>query len=83
MAQFLLLAAIGLVLVAPICAFILGDAKRRHDAAQAYAAGYRAGQLAEFELQAQQHLQRQSTAILRQQAEDAARAYRAQREALG
>lgn len=86
-AQYLLLAAIGLVFVAPICAFILGDAKRRHDAAQAYAAGFRAGQKAEFEAQARQWV---TDCSFRLQAEQApqqairdARQYRAQRGALG
>lgn len=56
----LLLAAIGLVFIAPLTIFILIDSKARHDAEEAYAVGYRDGQRAEFEAQARAHVARQS-----------------------
>ena len=85
--QFFLVVAIGLLFAGPFCLWVIADARQRHNAAEAYAAGFRAGQKAEFEIQARQYVTDCSFKLQAEQAPKQAiqdtRQYRAQRGALG
>lgn len=68
MTVYLLLTLIGLLFAGPFCVWVITDARARHNADEAYAAGYqaRARDLAEFEQAAAAHLARQSAELQRQ-----------------